>query len=51
MSYQRHISQLGAQLKPLTKSTKTSPIVITTHRKRTLGTLYNTVITRFYKNL
>jgi len=51
MSYQRHIARLGAKLSPVTQSIKTSPLALPRHKRRTLGLLYNTVITRFYKNL
>lgn len=51
MSYQRHIAQLGANLSTVTQSIKTLPLAFTTHKRRNLGLLYNTVITRFYKNL
>jgi hypothetical protein len=51
MSYKRHITQLGAQLTLTTKPTKKLPIAIPTTRRQMLGTLYNSIITRFYKNL
>jgi|GEM_PF-2417891 len=51
MSYQRHITQLGANLIHRNQATKASPIPIPTPRKPLQGMLYNSVITRFYKNL
>lgn len=51
MSYQKHITQLGGKLTNLTKTAKTTLIATPTPRRQSLGPLYNSVITRFYKNL